>query len=711
MSLFNELKRRNVFRVGATYLVAAWVIAQVASLVLSSFNAPDWIMQVSLLVLAVGFIGALIISWAYEINADGIQLEEEVLHDDSIANNATRKFDVIAIVAALIVTSLIGWQLFEELNGNSGNGTSSSQVTTIGDVSKSISDQIEGKIARLGQQSIAVLPFANRSNVDDDLYFTDGIHDDLLTQLSKIKDLKVISRTSVMKFRGSTKTIPEIAKELGVAAILEGGVQRAGKRLRINAQLIDVATDQHLWAETFDREMTIDGLFEIQSDITKRIVMAVKGKISVAESEMLDSKSTTSIAAWDAYSQARSIRRSSGHNADKFLAALILAEEAVELDPKFVLAQIYLTELHGLIYWSGYDRSEGRQEMARTALEAAIALSPQSAEVLAAQGSYFYHIQNDYASAYKFQQRALALKPGDAKFILSLALTERRLGLWDSAIDNLILADQLDPGDQNYISEAAGSLEVVGDAARLRTLLPAARARFPDSSDLGAYAVNLAIWTEGDIVDARRIYQDVKPNVGAAYALSTLNLTWFEREVATVLTALERPEILTFFSFIPGLLELHRGEAYHVQGNLSKASEEFSRAVELMSPNITKQANFISAIKIILLARAKAYLGETEQAVDLALQGMELFSVDIDKTEGPAVLQEACFVLALSGQRDEALLLLEKLLAIPSYHKRWYFYLDPRWDFFRDDERFNQLIKPQNFETSIYARKASKRPE
>ncbi len=280
MSFFAELKRRNVIRVGIAYVIVAWLILQFADVVLNNIEAPGWVFQVIMLVLGIGLPLALFFAWAFEMTPEGLKKEKDVDRSQSIAPQTGKKLNnTILVLLALAVTYL----LFDKFSGPAQPGSdhfsqqTASQTTDANE--KSALTPRSHRPARSRSTPIAVLPFANRSDEKEDLFFTDGIHDDLLTQLAKIDDLKVISRTSVMKYRDTEKTIPEIAAELGVTTILEGGIQRAGKRIRINAQLIDVATDEHLWAETFDREMTMENIFDIQTEITRQIVTAVKGEL------------------------------------------------------------------------------------------------------------------------------------------------------------------------------------------------------------------------------------------------------------------------------------------------------------------------------------------------------------------------------------------------------------------------------------------------
>ncbi len=436
MSLFGELKRRNVFRVAVAYAIIAWLTVQIADLVLDNIEAPNWIIQVLFLLLAVGFVVAVIFSWAFEVTPEGLKRERDVVRDESITHLTARKLDYVTVAAAIAVAIMFGWQQYaaEPI----ARGTQSISADTNGD------SRID--VARLGAQSIAVLPFANRSNQEEDLFFTDGIHDDLLTQLAKIKNLKVISRTSVMEYRDTTKKIPEIASELGVAKVLEGGVQRAGQRIRINAQLINVATDEHLWAETYDREMTIDNLFDIQSEITRQIVSAVKGQMSTSDEGALASAPTKSVPAYEAYLRARQVLGSSGYNMEKYQEAQPLLEQAIDLDPDFALAHLRLAEIHSFAMWIGWDTSAARQIDAKAAIDhSAAILGADAPEIQAARGNYLYRFERDFKGALAAQSAATAAMPGDVVLLNALGSTQRRLGLWDESIARFLACRRAGP--------------------------------------------------------------------------------------------------------------------------------------------------------------------------------------------------------------------------------------------------------------------------
>lgn len=282
MSLFNELKRRNVFKVGIAYVVMAWLVIQVADVVLGNIDSPEWVIQVLMLFLAIGFPVALFFAWAFELTPEGVVHQSELDKSSSIAPQTGRKLNYIIISLLAVALVYFVWE---------------SRFQTNDAAPVEASGQQNQETVR---PSIAVLPFDNRSNREEDQFFTDGIHDDLLTTIAKIGSMKVISRTSVMEYRDTTKKIPQIAKELGVANILEGGIQRSGNMVRINVQLIDAKTDEHLWAEIYDRELTAENLFSIQSEISKTIAEALQATLSPEEVQRIDTIATENLYALEA---------------------------------------------------------------------------------------------------------------------------------------------------------------------------------------------------------------------------------------------------------------------------------------------------------------------------------------------------------------------------------------------------------------------------
>lgn len=336
-SFFRELKRRNVFRVGAAYLVVAWVIAQVADLVLDNIQSPDWVMQFILVSLGIGFFPTLFLAWAYELTTEGLKREQDVDRSASITHKTGRKLDFIVISIMTLAIML----LVVERVGLFG----------------SLSDIEEASVVL--RKSVAVLPFANRSANVTDKYFVDGIHDDVLTQLSKIHNLKVVSRTSVERFRNTTLSIQEIGKTLGADAIIEGAVQRSGDRVRITVQLINADSDEHIWAETYDRQISAESIFAIQSEIAIAIARQLRAELTDEEQEELKSIPTESFAAYDLYLQGAELARE--WDLDSFNQAADLFRRALDIDPEYARAYAGLCD----VFLSNYRYTSNTSMMPR----------------------------------------------------------------------------------------------------------------------------------------------------------------------------------------------------------------------------------------------------------------------------------------------------------------------------------------------------------
>src|SRR5207249_317456 len=262
-NFFSELKRRNVYKVAVAYAVVAWLTIQAASIFLPAFNAPQWAMQIVILILVVGFPIALVFSWAFEITPEGIKRESEVQADESITHHTGRKIVALTIVLAVVATGLLIFQ-FVRPRSTSSLSTNASSITN---------------------KSIAVLPFDNLSRDPDNAYFAEGVQDEILTRLAKVADLKVISRTSTQHFKSTPENLPQIAKQLGVAHILDGSVQKANDQVRVTVQLINALTDAHLWADTYDRKLT--DIFAVESEIAKTIAESLQARLTGSEKSLI----------------------------------------------------------------------------------------------------------------------------------------------------------------------------------------------------------------------------------------------------------------------------------------------------------------------------------------------------------------------------------------------------------------------------------------
>jgi TolB-like protein len=465
--LFAELKRRNVFRVGIAYVVIAWLLAQVADLALENFGSPDWVIKTLLFLLALGFPLALFFAWAFELTPEGIKKEKEVDRGESITPKTGRKLDRM-IIAVLVVA--LAYFAYDKVT-NAPPQVADEEITqavspTIdtGDTPPPSADSASR------EKSVAVLPFRNLSVNPEDEFFVEGMHDDLLTQLAKIGSMKVISRTSVGEYKNTTKKIPEIAAELGVATILEGGVQRSGSRIRFNAQLIDAQTDEHLWAETYNRELTAENLFEIQAEIAVAVAHALQAALSPEEEARINRTLTDNLEAWEFYQ--RAVAHSYQQISLDMDAGILIVNRALELDPDFAAALSLRAILNLQQFWF-YDPDPVKRDLALKDIQRARAIDPTLAEHDLAEGYYHYWGFRDYESALPFMQRASAALPNDSRVHSARAYVLRRSGAWEDTLAAMERSVELDPRrGEHYIdiAETLNSLRRFDEAGKVLTI-------------------------------------------------------------------------------------------------------------------------------------------------------------------------------------------------------------------------------------------------
>jgi TolB-like protein len=418
MSLIAELKRRNVFRVGVAYAIVAWLLIEVAHTAFPTLQLPDWTTTMVTVLLIMGFPVALVIAWAFELTPEGIKREAEVDRTESTIHVSGRKLDfaIIGLLAVAVAYFAVDKFVLE-------------------------AEPEQASVAR--EKSIAVLPFENLSQDATNEPFTIGIHDDILTQISKISALKVISRTSVMEYGDTTKNLKTIGAELGVATVLEGGVQRAGNRVRINVQLIDAATDEHLWADTYDRRLTVANIFAIQSEIATAIADALRATLSLGEQDRLATIPTENLAAYEAYllGNQRVEKRTSAALAE----AVNDFNRAIELDPGFALAYVGLADSHLLqVLYSGLPQDE-MTEKAQVVTDKALALDDRLAEAYTSLG-LIEHYRSDYEASEAAFKRALELNPNYATAYHWYGLMlVGSLGRRDEGLELIKKAAKLDP--------------------------------------------------------------------------------------------------------------------------------------------------------------------------------------------------------------------------------------------------------------------------
>ena len=407
MRFIAELKRRNVIRVGVAYLVASWLLLQIVDVLVPILDLPGWVGKFVFLILVVGVIPVLIFSWAYEMTPEGLKPESEIEHDPSITLQTARKLDRVTIVLLLIVVGIV---ITDRFIPESGEMSADSQKADV--IQPEPNNLIANKPAEPadGRQSVAVIPFVNMSDDETNEYFSDGISEELLNVLVRIKSLRVPSRTSSFTFKGSDQNLVDIGQALNVDHVLEGSVRKAGNRIRVTAQLIEVASDTHLWSETYTREL--DDIFAVQDEIAQAIVEALKLTLTVADNQNLNAHSTTNVDAYNKYLLGRHLWNQ--RTSESLLAAAKALREAVEIDPEYDQAWAALADTYVLIPEYRAGSIKENIPLARQAVAKALAINPDSARALTTSGYYKSAYDYDWQGANSDYERAIRLEPGYA---------------------------------------------------------------------------------------------------------------------------------------------------------------------------------------------------------------------------------------------------------------------------------------------------------
>jgi TolB-like protein/Flp pilus assembly protein TadD len=433
INFFSELKRRNVYKVAVAYAVVAWLLIQAASIFFPAFDAPPWVMKIFILVIIFGFPVALIFSWAFEITPEGIKLESEIAPNKSIARGTGRKIVAVTIALAVVAAGLFVYQLVRSVGTPPGRGAVRSADAEEDGRRSAASLPVSNK-------SIAVLPFDNLSRDPDNAYFCEGVQDEILTRLAKVADLKVISRTSTQHFKSTPDNLPQIAKQLGVANILEGSVQKASDQVRVNVQLINALTDAHLWADTYDRKLT--DIFAVESEIAKTIAETLQARLTGSERSSIAKTPTVNPEAYELYLKGKFFaEKRTGADLRK---SIEYYDQAIAKDPNYALAYVGLADSHLLLTAYGAISTKEAASPARAALKKALALDDSLAQAHASSG-LLANLELDLNRAITELERAIQLNPNYATAHHWVALPLMAIGQSDRAIVEGKRAVELDP--------------------------------------------------------------------------------------------------------------------------------------------------------------------------------------------------------------------------------------------------------------------------
>src|SRR5438093_4150122 len=594
-----ELRRRKVYRVAAAYIIAAGFIIQIASAVFPAWELPNWTFRLLVALLLIGFPIALILAWAFDVTPEGIRATKATTAETHLRRNM-----IVLVATGVIVSVAAGFFLLPRA------------------------------AARKIDKSIAVLPFQNLSDENENAYFADGIQDDILTNLSKISDLKVISRTSVMSYRGSgIRNARDIGKALGVATLLEGSVRRIGNRVRVNVQLINANNDEHIWAEDYDRDLT--DVFAIQTDLAQKIASALQAKLSPNEKARLDHRPTQNSDAYLLFVQARDYADRAEMFHDTSLKAEPLFEQAIKLDPNFAAAFAGLSMVESWVYHNS-DPVPSRREKARLNANEALRLQPDLPEGHLALGFSYYYGERDYERALAEFDIARRGLPNESQAYLAIGSIQRRQGKWSESNANLEKAATLDPKNINVAINLCFSYVAQRNFETADKVIDRVIAASPQPFQPRALKGFMAVLSKGDLSAAEKVFSSVSPE-SDPNGLITWARAWIltlERKFPDALQALERYRGETMFTntTAPSPKAFVEGMIYLLQGDKTKAQPEFEHA-RLVSEKLLREAPDDCARHgqhgLILAA-----LGQKQEAIAEGKRAVELLPESQDALDG-----------------------------------------------------------------------------
>ena len=670
-NFFEELKSRKVFRVAATYGVVAWILMQIGEVTFPALNIPEWVMSTLVVVLLAGFPIAIIFAWIFDKTPQGfiktdVNTTEEVGGMNIKVDNRPfylqkrNLFLALGVIAGILIGTYGG---------------------------SAITSKIDSK-------SIAVLPFDNYSTAPEDQYFSDGITEVIIAHLAKIKDFTVISRTSVMGYKGSTKSLKEIGKELGVAHILEGSVQRVGDEVRIVSQLIETKSDKHLWAETYDEKMK--SLFSVQSDIAKKIASAMKTEISGDVERRIDERPTENIGAWEDYLKGLEFSDRSNRK-DDIDKAQYHFDKAFETDTKFAAALSRSAYLDLLLYWYGFDHTQSRINKAKSKIDKATLINENDPQVLRATGTYYYYGYRDYSNALKYYYKALELEPGNSAHIKSVGYILRRQGKIEESLANHHRAMVIEPNDASLFFQTSLTYSGIREYNKAEEMIDRALQLVPDNQN----NLNIKAWYQydrhRDLNQLINDLYDLKKRLGDNNFTMTNNIVRaliLNREFDKALDELENVDklfLIQQFQYKP--YDFIRGNIFYLLGLKDKATTLYETSVSLLEKELLKNPKDIRIISD--LALVYSYLGRKDDALRMIESAMSEVTVEKDFADHGDYYNKEIEINFILGNTSKALLMMEwssNFYGGISYNDL----LHPKWDSIREHSQFKKILSNLN---------------
>ena len=692
INFFAELKRRNVYKVAVAYAVVGWLLVQVTTQVFPIFEIPNWAPRLIVLAIIIGFPIALVIAWAFELTPEGLKRTEDV---DPDAQTRTKPHVWIYVV---VVGAVVSIGLFFLGRYSSGNNVASRSA------SEEIRRDKHSQAATAPQKSIAILPFENLSEEKANAYFAEGIKDEILTKLAAVRDLKVISRTSTAKYQSKPDNLKAVAQELGVSTVLEGAVQRAGDKVRVNVQLIDAQTDGHLWAKSYDRDFK--DILGVESEVAQEIAETLRANLSPSESHALASTRTPDTEAYDLFLRGEyELRHAEGgsRTADAYDRADAFYRQALARDPNFAEAAAELARSRLSRHWFVSPLSSSELEEVKSLIGRALALAPNSPEAHSALGLFFYWGHRQYEAALTEFNRTLELQPNNALARQNCAAVYRRRGEWERSLADSQRAQELDPRDTAIPDNMAATCLLLRRWKDAERWLSRSLAIDPHNMQAASALLITRLNATGDVDSARRALD------GFPEGTKTLTREWFAAGgdvagfsgIGVYLDVIERRFTDAFQALEKKVVSNDLGHLQHLAARvalrvLAGEHEAAKSAGEEALPLLEAKLRERPEDTFVMMELAWVYLalGRNADALRLAREAAASIPIEKDAVAGPTFQIGLAQIEARAGAPEEAVKRLRHLLSIPAGQVASIARLkiDPVWDSIRDRPDFQQLL-------------------
>ena len=671
-NFFSELKRRNVYRVAAAYGVIAWLLIQAASILFPTFEAPGWVMKAFIVAIVLGFPVALLLAWAFELTPQGVKRTEEVSPGQSIARSTGPKLDFAIMGVLALAVALLLFDRFRPKRQTHASG--------------------------IVDKSVAVLPFENLSEDKANAYFAHGIQDEIVTRLAKIGGLKVISRSSTDRYESAPKNLVQVARELGVENLLQGSIQKHADQVRVNVRLVNALSNDHLWAETYDRTLT--NIFAVETEIAQHVADTLKVQLTGEEKTSIATKPTANAAAYDAYLRGLALTSSYRDSPLSLNSQVEYFRQAAEADPGFALAWARLAKIHMRVYFLGYDRSRERIRAAKEAMEKASTLQPNLGEASLAVGFYHIWLESDEDAAIAAFRKAQLQSPGNAEVLEALAYAERRRGNWSKVFEYHREAAQINPRDVRAWAQFAVSYLTNRQFSEAHKMVQRALEVVPDHPPTLTLLARIHV-VQGDLERGLEVVRPLPPMPDYPYTfwMQVRILLFAQRydEAARILESVlqqPRPELgyhMAQYRYLLGLARQLAGQTEAAAASLREAVEELEQFRQIQPDDPTV---------MVYLAFAHAAAGEKEAAL-ANIRAPALQNLAGHAFRGSANQEALARVLAQVGEHEAALTEIRRLLSAnylgpesipltPAMLR-----LEPMWEPLRADPRFQELAATQ----------------